>query len=74
MPDIYIIEVKSRKMLPQWPRRALAQAQAAQRDGQLSMVVLHQTGTRHADDLVVVRLGDLEDWCSRLQRPDGEAA
>jgi hypothetical protein len=25
-------------------------------------VVLHEAGQRHADDLVVLRLGDFQDW------------
>ena len=71
--DAFAVEVKHRRHLPGWLREAVAQALAAQRDGQLPLVVLHEAGTRHADDLVCLRLGDFEDWHGRLHRPDGEA-
>jgi hypothetical protein len=71
VPDIhhavYAAEVKTRKTVPTWLRRAMAQAVAAQRGAQLPIVVLHETGTRLTDDLVVVRFGD-------LPRPEGEDA
>ena len=67
VPDVahptLAVEVKTRKTLPAWLRTGMAQAVAAQRPGQLPIVVLHETGARHADDLVVVRLGD---WCARF--------
>ena len=37
------------------------QAVAAARDGRIPAVVLHEAGCRHAQDLVVIRLGDLEE-------------
>jgi hypothetical protein len=52
--------VKTRRRLPAWLLSALAQAVRAARAGQVAVVVLHQTGRRHADDLVLLRLGDLE--------------
>ena len=72
--EIYFIEVKHRHMLPTWLRSAMAQACAAQRDGQVPVVVLHETGSRHEDDLVVLRLCDFEQWHGRLHRdPEGGA-
>lgn len=56
------IEVKERSSLPRWLLTALRQARAAARDGQLPVVVLHQTGQRHNDDLVVLRLADFREW------------
>lgn len=64
VPDIahpvYSVEVKSGKILPGWLHNAMAQAVAAQRNGQMPVDILHETGTRHADDLVCVRLGEFE--------------
>jgi len=66
VPDVahpwLAVEVKSRQRLPAWLREALAQAVAAARDGQLPIVVLHQCGERHDDDLVVVTLQDFQAW------------
>jgi hypothetical protein len=64
-PDVeherFAVEVKHRKELPAWLKEAMAQAEAAARDGKVPVVVLHERGQRHADDLVVLRLGDLEE-------------
>ena len=56
------VEAKHRRTLPAWLQTALAQAQASAHDGQLPIVVLHQHGQRHANDLVVLRLADFVDW------------
>jgi len=65
-PDIahpwLAIEVKDRERLPIWLRRALDQAQAGARPGQLPVAVLHEAGRRHDDDLVVLRLADFKTW------------
>src|SRR5579883_356937 len=60
------IEVKHRRTLPRWlkdgviqARRAAASASIGQ---QLPIVVLHEHGSPHADDLVVLRLDDFEAW------------
>jgi hypothetical protein len=55
------VEVKHRKELPRWLKHAMAQAEAAARDGKIGVVVLHEAGSRHEQDLVVLRLGDLEE-------------
>jgi hypothetical protein len=61
-PDIehprFSFEVKDRKELPRWLLDALAQAEAARRDGKTAVVVLHQRGQRHASNLVLLRLSD----------------
>jgi hypothetical protein len=54
------VEVKSRKKLPNWLEDALQQAEAASRDGQLPVAILHETGRNYRDALVVMRLGDLK--------------
>lgn len=56
------IECKERKELPAWLRDAIAQARASVRGEQLPVAILHEKGTRHAEDLVVVRLADFRQW------------
>ena len=64
------VEVKHRKRLPAWLKDALTQAQCGAGD-RLALVVLHECGRRHADDLVVLRLADFEDWFGSV-RLEGE--
>jgi hypothetical protein len=59
--DWLSIEVKHRKRLPEWLKTALDQARAGAGE-RLPVVVLHEAGQRHADDLVVLRLADFQDW------------
>ena len=59
--DWLAVEVKHRKRLPAWLRDALDQARTGAGE-RLPVVVLHEAGQRHADDLVVLRLADFEDW------------
>lgn len=54
-------EVKHRRRLPEWLKAALDQA-ANGAEGRLPIVVLHESGQRHADDLVLMRLSDFQDW------------
>jgi hypothetical protein len=61
------IEVKTRRRLPTWLKEAVHQAVAGA-VGRLPLVVLHQAGTRHDQDLVVLRLQDFEDWYGPLDR------
>ncbi|NPV08049.1 MAG: hypothetical protein HPY83_08815 [Anaerolineae bacterium] len=60
------IEVKHRRALPQWLTEAMSQAVAAAGVSQLPCVVLHEAGSRHDGDLVVLRLGDFCDWFGDL--------
>lgn len=55
------IEIKHRKLLPDWLHDAMAQAEASQREGQAPIVVLHQARTPYKDSLVVLRLHDFID-------------
>ncbi len=70
--DWLCVEVKCRKRLPDWLLDAVAQARANTWGDRLPLVVLHQTGTRHDQDLVVLTLRDFEDWWGRLEAPEGE--
>lgn len=56
------IEVKHRKILPQWLIQAVGQAERAARPGQLPVAVLHQHGQRYSEALVLMRLRDFEAW------------
>jgi len=64
--DWLTVEVKTRKRLPRWLVEALAQACIAAEDGHLPLVVLHEVGQRHDDDLVLLRLADFVDWFGEL--------
>ncbi len=67
--DAWSIEVKHRQELPLWLTEALAQAARNASDGKLPLVVLHESGRRHVDDLVVLRLGDFEAWFGDVPTP-----
>ena len=55
------VEVKHRRRLPAWLKDAQRQAQSGAGD-RLPLVILHECGQRHSDDLVLMRLGDFQDW------------
>ena len=55
-------EVKHREHLPRWIHDAMAQAVASAKSEQLPVVILHEKGARHRDDIISVRLGDWLDW------------
>ena len=65
-PDVeteaYSVEVKSRKVLPAWLTGAVAQAVRNASAGKLPLVVLHEVGRRHDNDLVILRMGDFQEW------------
>jgi len=63
------VEVKTRQALPRWLTDALAQARSNCWGDRLPLVVLHVTGERHDNDLVVLRLRDFEDWYGPLDLP-----
>jgi hypothetical protein len=56
------VEVKSRKCLPAWIENAMQQTEAASKNGELPVAVLHQDGKRYTDALVVIRLKDFADY------------
>lgn len=62
-PDIehyvFSLEVKHRKDLPDWLLEAMEQARAAQKDGQIPMVVLHKKNTKFERSLAVLELRDI---------------
>ena len=60
------VEVKHRRRLPQWLKDALAQARTGAGE-RLPIAILHESGRRHADDLVVLRLADFQDWFGEVR-------
>jgi hypothetical protein len=69
------IEVKHRKQVPEWIKDAMSQAVASQRGEQLPVVILHEQGQAHKNDLVIIRLGDFQEWFGDLktERETGNA-
>ena len=70
-PDIehywLAIEVKQRKSTTAWIYDALDQAQKSQTDSfQLPIVVVHETGRRHDDDVVMMTLKDFQEWFGKM--------
>lgn len=65
------VEVKHRKQIPAWLKDALTQARNGA-DGRLPLVVLHECGDHHANDLVLLRLADFEDWFGDLSKHESE--
>lgn len=66
------IEVKHRKRLPKWLKEAMAQARAASGLSQLPIVVLHEAGQCHDEDLVVLALKDFVEWFGQPNFNDDE--
>lgn len=66
-------EVKSRESVPKWLVESVRQAREGAAPGKLPVVIVHQVGDRHTEDLVVVRFSD---WRERFgaAATGGEAA
>lgn len=60
------VECKSRKSLPKLITEAMAQAVRAAAPGQTPLVILHEKGKRHNDDIVCMRLIDYQDWYGQI--------
>jgi len=57
-----VMELKCRKALPWWLCDALTQASNRADEHQLPVAILHGKGEPWQKDLVVMALGDFEDW------------
>jgi hypothetical protein len=70
-PDVengaWSIEVKHRASIPFWLSDALDQSKRNASDGKLPLVVLHEAGARHDNDMVLVRLSDFVEWFGALE-------
>jgi len=60
--DWLAVEIKHTSRPPQRVEAALIQAERAASDGQLPVAIIHTTGKRGSDDLLVMRLGDFAEW------------
>lgn len=61
-------EVKHRKQLPAWLVDAISQARRHAAAEQLPVVILHQHGSRHDENLVVLRMKDFQDWFGDMEK------
>ncbi len=62
---IFSIEVKSRKafVATDW----MAQSARNCPEGKVPLVVVHVTGQRHTEDMVILRMKDFEDFLGKLK-------
>lgn len=60
------VEVKHRRRLPEWLKAALDQARSGAGE-RLPVAILHESGQRHAEDLVLMRLADFELWFGEVR-------
>ena len=69
------VEVKHRKTLPQWVKKAVAQAVNAAGPHRLPLAVLHEKGRRYDESLVVMRMKDFTAWFGGIdeERHDNNA-
>lgn len=67
--NVYSIEVKHRKTLPEWLHDAMAQANASRRGMQLPIVILHEENQPYAKSYVVVELGEFKNWYGEITEP-----
>ena len=65
--DWLAVEIKHRRRLPAWLKDALTQARTGADEQRLAIVILHEAGLRHADDLVLMRLADFELWFGSVE-------
>ena len=63
MTERTVYEAKERLHLPDWIKRAVAQAERNRTDkDQMAVAVLHQHGRPHEEDLVVLRFTEFLAW------------
>lgn len=55
-------ECKHRQSVPQWLTDAMQQSKRNAQPDQLAIVIVHQEGDRHSNDLVFLTFGDFLDW------------
>ncbi|MBC7265165.1 MAG: hypothetical protein H5T64_12535 [Chloroflexi bacterium] len=67
--DWLSVEVKAWRSFPKWLTGALEQARHGCTDGtKLPIVILHEKGRHHVDDIVALRLKDFVDWFGEIAR------
>jgi len=56
------VECKHRASIPSWLKLAMWQARTNAAADKLPVVILHESGARHTDNLVVIRMADFQEW------------
>lgn len=64
------VECKHRKEIPTWLKMAMWQARTNAAADKLPVVILHESGQRHADNLVVIRMADFQEWFGDTEEED----
>ena len=70
--DWLCIEVKERDGLPLWIESALKQIKAQTPAGKLAIVVAHNKGKNHDNDIVMLTLKDFQEWFGNLLSQEKE--
>jgi len=66
------VEVKHRQGLPEWLKDAMEQAARNCTDAdRLPIVVLHESGQRYGQSLVMMRLDDFCEWFANWEEVNG---
>lgn len=60
--DWLAIEIKTRKVIPDYIKLWIMQAEENAEPGQLAIVVMHERGEVYCDDLILMRVSDFRDW------------
>jgi len=68
------VECKHRKEIPSWLKLAMWQARTNAAADKLPVVILHESGQRHTDNLVVIRMADFQEWFGEDAPIDDSAA
>ncbi len=66
--DWLVVEVKHRERLPSWLTEAVRKVRSLAMSHHLPIVVLHESGQRHDNDLVVMSLADFEAWFGEISK------
>jgi hypothetical protein len=66
--NLFAVECKQRRRLPEWIRDAMSQARASARRDQLPIAVLHESGRPYSSALVVLELADFVDYFGEIPR------
>ena len=70
--DWLCVEVKHRASVPAWLRGAVAQAKRNALALQLPIAIIHEHGSLHAEDLVVMTLADFRDFFGDVSTQGGD--
>lgn len=60
--DEFSIECKERKVVGFWLTGGMRQTRRNAAPNKLPILVIHEWGSRHLDDIVCIRLGDFLPW------------